>query len=115
MRGSRAAQVVAQESVEEHIRGSVERLDNQFSTLHQDVATLSCEVRTYPGSMAGGLALLKLHMSLRMTIRRKSDADERAIWPRYPFNSAYDDLCPAELAVLGTEFYSSEGETHAYT
>ncbi|XP_011877152.1 PREDICTED: potassium voltage-gated channel subfamily H member 8 [Vollenhovia emeryi] len=41
----RAAQVIAQESVEEHIRGSVERLDNQFSTLHQDVATLSCEVR----------------------------------------------------------------------
>lgn len=40
----RAAQVIAQESVEEHIRGSVERLDNQFSTLHQDVATLSCEV-----------------------------------------------------------------------
>lgn len=41
----RAAQVIAQESVEEHIRGSVEKLDNQFSTLHQDVATLSCEVR----------------------------------------------------------------------
>ncbi|XP_024874403.1 potassium voltage-gated channel subfamily H member 8 isoform X2 [Temnothorax curvispinosus] len=45
LRGGRAAQVIAQESVEEHIRGSVERLDNQFSTLHQDVATLSCEVR----------------------------------------------------------------------
>ncbi|XP_029173080.1 potassium voltage-gated channel subfamily H member 8 isoform X5 [Nylanderia fulva] len=45
VRGGRAAQVIAQESVEEHIRGSVERLDNQFSTLHQDVATLSCEVR----------------------------------------------------------------------
>jgi len=45
VRGARAAQVMAQESVEEHIRGSVERLDNQFSTLHQDVATLSCEVR----------------------------------------------------------------------
>jgi hypothetical protein len=44
LRGGRAAQVIAQESVEEHIRGSVERLDNQFSTLHQDVATLSCEV-----------------------------------------------------------------------
>nr|XP_012142913.1 PREDICTED: potassium voltage-gated channel subfamily H member 8 isoform X5 [Megachile rotundata] len=41
----RAAQVIAQESVEDHIRGSVERLDTQFSTLHQDVATLSCEVR----------------------------------------------------------------------
>lgn len=36
--------MIAQESMEEHIRGSVERLDNQFSTLHQDVATLSCEV-----------------------------------------------------------------------
>ncbi|XP_011329421.1 potassium voltage-gated channel subfamily H member 8 isoform X2 [Ooceraea biroi] len=45
VRGGRAAQVIAQESVEDHIRGSVERLDNQFSTLHQDVATLSCEVR----------------------------------------------------------------------
>ncbi|XP_018392789.1 PREDICTED: potassium voltage-gated channel subfamily H member 8 [Cyphomyrmex costatus] len=45
LRGGRTAQVIAQESVEEHIRGSVERLDNQFSTLHQDVATLSCEVR----------------------------------------------------------------------
>ncbi|XP_012534396.1 potassium voltage-gated channel subfamily H member 8 isoform X4 [Monomorium pharaonis] len=45
LRGGRAAQMIAQESVEEHIRGSVERLDNQFSTLHQDVATLSCEVR----------------------------------------------------------------------
>ncbi|KAL6261749.1 hypothetical protein P5V15_006838 [Pogonomyrmex californicus] len=45
LRGGRAAQVIAQESMEEHIRGSVERLDNQFSTLHQDVATLSCEVR----------------------------------------------------------------------
>ncbi|XP_072743339.1 voltage-gated delayed rectifier potassium channel KCNH8 isoform X2 [Anoplolepis gracilipes] len=45
VRGGRPAQVIAQESVEEHIRGSVERLDNQFSTLHQDVATLSCEVR----------------------------------------------------------------------
>ncbi|XP_014485672.1 PREDICTED: potassium voltage-gated channel subfamily H member 8 isoform X1 [Dinoponera quadriceps] len=45
VRGGRAAQVIAQESMEEHIRGSVERLDNQFSTLHQDVATLSCEVR----------------------------------------------------------------------
>lgn len=44
MRG-RAAQVIAQESMEEHIRGSVERLDTQFSTLHQDVATLSCEVK----------------------------------------------------------------------
>jgi hypothetical protein len=44
VRGARAAQVIAQESMEEHIRGSVERLDNQFSTLHQDVATLSCEV-----------------------------------------------------------------------
>lgn len=44
MRGGRAAQVIAQESMEEHIRGSVEKLDNQFSTLHQDVATLSCEV-----------------------------------------------------------------------
>lgn len=44
VRGGRAAQVIAQESMEEHIRGSVERLDNQFSTLHQDVATLSCEV-----------------------------------------------------------------------
>lgn len=44
VRGGRPAQVIAQESVEEHIRGSVERLDNQFSTLHQDVATLSCEV-----------------------------------------------------------------------
>ncbi|XP_026672820.1 potassium voltage-gated channel subfamily H member 8 isoform X2 [Ceratina calcarata] len=41
----RAAQVIAQESMEEHIRGSVERLDTQFSTLHQDVATLSCELR----------------------------------------------------------------------
>ncbi|XP_061939546.1 potassium voltage-gated channel subfamily H member 8 isoform X2 [Apis cerana] len=41
----RTAQVIAQESMEEHIRGSVERLDTQFSTLHQDVATLSCEVR----------------------------------------------------------------------
>ncbi|KOC66422.1 Potassium voltage-gated channel subfamily H member 8 [Habropoda laboriosa] len=41
----RAAQVIAQESMEEHIRGSVERLDTQFSTLHQDVATLSYEVR----------------------------------------------------------------------
>ncbi|KAK2575549.1 hypothetical protein KPH14_011268 [Odynerus spinipes] len=41
----RAAQVMAQESMEEHIRGSVERLDTQVSTLHQDVATLSCEVR----------------------------------------------------------------------
>lgn len=40
----RAAQVIAQESMEEHIRGSVERLDTQFSTLHQDVATLSYEV-----------------------------------------------------------------------
>lgn len=40
----RAAQVIAQESVEDHIRGSVERLDTQFSTLHQDVATLSSEV-----------------------------------------------------------------------
>ncbi|KAM0732719.1 Voltage-gated delayed rectifier potassium channel KCNH8 [Formica fusca] len=45
VRGGRTAQVIAQESMEEHIRGSVERLDNQFSTLHQDVATLSCEVR----------------------------------------------------------------------
>lgn len=45
VRGGRTAQMIAQESVEEHIRGSVERLDNQFSTLHQDVATLSCEVR----------------------------------------------------------------------
>lgn len=44
VRGGRTAQVIAQESMEEHIRGSVERLDNQFSTLHQDVATLSCEV-----------------------------------------------------------------------
>lgn len=44
MRGGRTAQVIAQESMEEHIRGSVEKLDNQFSTLHQDVATLSCEV-----------------------------------------------------------------------
>lgn len=44
LRGGRTAQMIAQESVEEHIRGSVERLDNQFSTLHQDVATLSCEV-----------------------------------------------------------------------
>ncbi|XP_043496426.1 potassium voltage-gated channel subfamily H member 8 isoform X1 [Polistes fuscatus] len=41
----RAAQIIAQESMEEHIRGSVERLDTQVSTLHQDVATLSCEVR----------------------------------------------------------------------
>ncbi|XP_048267403.1 potassium voltage-gated channel subfamily H member 8 isoform X3 [Bombus terrestris] len=41
----RAAQIIAQESMEEHIRGSVERLDTQFSTLHQDVATLSYEVR----------------------------------------------------------------------
>ena len=40
----RTAQVIAQESMEEHIRGSVEKLDTQFSTLHQDVATLSCEV-----------------------------------------------------------------------
>lgn len=47
VRGGRAAQVIAQESMEEHIRGSVERLDNQFSTLHQDVATLSCEVFLY--------------------------------------------------------------------
>ncbi|XP_048510796.1 potassium voltage-gated channel subfamily H member 8 isoform X2 [Athalia rosae] len=39
------AAVIAQESVEEHIRGSVERLDTQVSTLHQDVATLSYEVR----------------------------------------------------------------------
>ncbi|XP_011267428.1 potassium voltage-gated channel subfamily H member 8 [Camponotus floridanus] len=45
VRGGRAAQVIVQESMEEHIRGSVERLDNQFSTLHQDVATLSSEVR----------------------------------------------------------------------
>ncbi|XP_012214777.1 potassium voltage-gated channel subfamily H member 8 isoform X1 [Linepithema humile] len=45
VRGGRTAQVIAQESMEEHIRGSVEKLDNQFSTLHQDVATLSCEVR----------------------------------------------------------------------
>lgn len=44
VRGGRATQMIAQESMEEHIRGSVERLDNQFSTLHQDVATLSCEV-----------------------------------------------------------------------
>lgn len=50
----RTAQVIAQESVEEHIRGSVERLDNQFSTLHQDVATLSCEVfYTGPLSQSG--------------------------------------------------------------
>ncbi|XP_066586736.1 potassium voltage-gated channel subfamily H member 8 isoform X2 [Prorops nasuta] len=41
----RAAQVIAQESVEDHIRGSVERLDTQVLTLHQDVATLSYEVR----------------------------------------------------------------------
>ncbi|XP_076646154.1 eag-like K[+] channel isoform X4 [Halictus rubicundus] len=41
----RAAQMIAQESMEEHIRGSVERLDTQVSTLHQDVATLSSEVR----------------------------------------------------------------------
>ncbi|CAL7950753.1 unnamed protein product [Xylocopa violacea] len=41
----RTAQVIAQESMEEHIRGSVEKLDTTFSTLHQDVATLSCEVR----------------------------------------------------------------------
>ncbi|XP_035742124.1 potassium voltage-gated channel subfamily H member 8-like isoform X2 [Vespa mandarinia] len=41
----RAAQIISQESMEEHIRGSVERLDTQVSTLHQDVATLSCEVR----------------------------------------------------------------------
>ncbi|KAF7418678.1 hypothetical protein HZH68_001331 [Vespula germanica] len=41
----RTAQIIAQESMEEHIRGSVERLDTQVSTLHQDVATLSCEVR----------------------------------------------------------------------
>ncbi|XP_020299509.1 potassium voltage-gated channel subfamily H member 8 [Pseudomyrmex gracilis] len=45
LRGGRAAQVVVQESMEEHILGSVEKLDNQFSTLHQDVATLSSEVR----------------------------------------------------------------------
>ncbi|XP_046467247.1 voltage-gated delayed rectifier potassium channel KCNH8 isoform X2 [Neodiprion pinetum] len=37
--------IMAQESVEDHIRGSVERLDSQVSTLHQDVATLSYEVR----------------------------------------------------------------------
>ncbi|XP_031832379.2 eag-like K[+] channel isoform X3 [Nomia melanderi] len=42
---SRAAQVIAQESMEEHIRGSVERLDSQVSTLHQDVVTLSSEVK----------------------------------------------------------------------
>ncbi|XP_024945498.1 potassium voltage-gated channel subfamily H member 8 isoform X2 [Cephus cinctus] len=41
----RAAQVLAQESAEDHIRGSVERLDTQVTNLHQDVATLSYEVR----------------------------------------------------------------------
>ena len=33
-----------QDSDEKHIRGSVERLDTQVSSLHQDVATLSYEV-----------------------------------------------------------------------
>ncbi|XP_076679483.1 eag-like K[+] channel isoform X4 [Andrena cerasifolii] len=41
----RAAQIIAQESMEEHIRGSVERLDTQFSALHQDVIALSCQIR----------------------------------------------------------------------
>lgn len=41
----RTVQVIAQESMEEHIRGSTERFDTQFSTLHNDVATLSSEVR----------------------------------------------------------------------
>ncbi|KAJ8676492.1 hypothetical protein QAD02_012279 [Eretmocerus hayati] len=41
----RTSQIVAQETAEEHIRGSVERLDTQVLTLHQDVATLSYEVR----------------------------------------------------------------------
>lgn len=40
----RSTQIAPQESVDEHIRGSVERLDNQVMTLHQDVATLSYEV-----------------------------------------------------------------------
>ncbi|XP_031783692.1 potassium voltage-gated channel subfamily H member 8 isoform X3 [Nasonia vitripennis] len=39
------SQLPPQESAEEHIRGSVERLDTQVLTLHQDVATLSYEVR----------------------------------------------------------------------
>ncbi|XP_058788674.1 potassium voltage-gated channel subfamily H member 8 isoform X2 [Phymastichus coffea] len=45
LRTGRTTQVVPQESVEDHIRGSVERLDTQVLTLHQDVATLSYEVR----------------------------------------------------------------------
>lgn len=41
---SRTSQLAPQESMEDHIRGSVERLDTQVLTLHQDVATLSYEV-----------------------------------------------------------------------
>lgn len=33
--------------MEEHIRGSVERLDTQFSALHQDVIALSCQVDSH--------------------------------------------------------------------
>ena len=40
----RTNQLVPQESAEDYMRGSVERLDTQVLTLHQDVATLSYEV-----------------------------------------------------------------------
>ncbi|XP_011498400.1 PREDICTED: potassium voltage-gated channel subfamily H member 8 [Ceratosolen solmsi marchali] len=41
----RSIQVVPQESLEDHKRGSVERLDTQMLTLHQDVATVKYEMR----------------------------------------------------------------------
>ncbi|XP_051164446.1 potassium voltage-gated channel subfamily H member 8 isoform X2 [Leptopilina boulardi] len=42
---SRTTAVPPHDIVEDHIRGSVERLDTQVSTLHQDVTMLSYEVR----------------------------------------------------------------------
>ncbi|XP_033219889.1 potassium voltage-gated channel subfamily H member 8 [Belonocnema kinseyi] len=42
---SRTTTAPVHENVEDHYRGSVERLDTQVSTLHQDVTMLSYEVR----------------------------------------------------------------------
>lgn len=41
---SRTTAIPPHDIVEDHIRGSVERLDTQVSTLHQDVTMLSYEV-----------------------------------------------------------------------
>ncbi|XP_023247841.1 potassium voltage-gated channel subfamily H member 8 [Copidosoma floridanum] len=41
----RSSQAMSLDAGDDHARNSVERLDTQVLTLHQDVATLSCEVR----------------------------------------------------------------------